>query len=153
MVKLRELRTCGFTLFLRSFVHEWLGGDLKPNLPMLGHPLPIYLCPCVGIISNSLINIKQLTGQRRDEGGGGSRGFGTLFMLVLPSSCFIFELWLGGSFLAFFFYSWLTTEMLCAAPPSISISCVWRLRHSTTFAKFQGWYTICWDNWGTKTTN
>ncbi len=33
---------------------------------------------------------------------------------------------------------------------SISISCVCRLAHCTTFAKWQGWYTICWDNWGTK---
>ncbi len=36
---------------------------------------------------------------------------------------------------------------------SIGISCVWRLGHCTTFVKCQGWYTIFWDNWGTKTTN
>ncbi len=36
---------------------------------------------------------------------------------------------------------------------SISISRVCRLGHCTTFAKCQSWYIICWDNWGTKTTN
>ncbi len=36
---------------------------------------------------------------------------------------------------------------------SISISNVCRLGHCTTFAKCQGWYAICWDKWGTKTTN
>ncbi len=35
---------------------------------------------------------------------------------------------------------------------SISISGVCRLGHCTSFAKCQGWYKICWDNWGTKTT-
>ncbi len=36
---------------------------------------------------------------------------------------------------------------------SISISGVCRLGHCTTFVKCQGWYTICWDDWGTKATN
>ncbi len=36
---------------------------------------------------------------------------------------------------------------------SIGISCVCRLARCTTFAKCQGWYTICWDKWGKKTTN
>ncbi len=33
---------------------------------------------------------------------------------------------------------------------SISISGVCRLGQCTTFAKCQGWFTICWDDWGTK---
>ncbi len=36
---------------------------------------------------------------------------------------------------------------------SISISSVCRSGHCTTFVKCHGWYTICWDNWGTKTTH
>ncbi len=35
---------------------------------------------------------------------------------------------------------------------NISISGVCRLGHCTTFAKWWGWYTMCWDNWGTKKT-
>ncbi len=36
---------------------------------------------------------------------------------------------------------------------SLSISGVSTLGHCTTIAKCQGRYTICWDNWDTKTTN
>ncbi len=78
----------GFTL-LRS---QTVWGDLKPNFANARAPPPILLCPCIGIITNSLVKIKGLTGQRGDEGGGGSRGFGTLSNFVLPSSCFVFQL-------------------------------------------------------------
>ncbi len=36
---------------------------------------------------------------------------------------------------------------------SISISGGYRLWHCTIYVKCQGWDTICWGNWGTKTTN
>ncbi len=76
-----------FYLFLRFSVHERLGGDLKPNFAdARAPPPPISLCPCAGVITNSLVKIKQLTGQRGDEGGWGLRGFGTLSKFVLPSS-------------------------------------------------------------------
>ncbi len=38
------------------------GGGCGEGLP------PISMCPCVGVITDSLFQIKQLTGQRGDEG-------------------------------------------------------------------------------------
>ncbi len=45
---------------------------------------------------------------------------------------------------------WIQHNIYIFISISISISCVCRLGYCTTFAKWQGWYTICWDNWGTK---
>ncbi len=39
------------------------GGGCGEGLP------PFSMCPCVGVITNSLFQIKQLAGQRRYEGG------------------------------------------------------------------------------------
>ncbi len=39
------------------------GGGCGEGLP------PISMFPCVGVITDSLFQIKQLTGQRGDEGG------------------------------------------------------------------------------------
>ncbi len=39
------------------------GGGCGKGLP------PISMCPCIGVITKSLAQIKQWTGQRGDEGG------------------------------------------------------------------------------------
>jgi hypothetical protein len=39
------------------------GGGCGEGLP------PISMCPCIGVIIDSLLQIKQLTGLRGDEGG------------------------------------------------------------------------------------
>ncbi len=48
---------------------------------------------------------------------------------------------------------WIQHNIYIFISISIGISCVCRLAQCTIFAKCQGWYTICWDKWGTKTTN
>ncbi len=48
---------------------------------------------------------------------------------------------------------WIQHNILIFISISIGISCACRLAHCIIFAKCQGWYTICWDKWETKTTN
>ncbi len=48
---------------------------------------------------------------------------------------------------------WIQHNIYIFISISIGISCVYRLAHCTIFEKCQGWYTIFWDTWGTKTTN
>ncbi len=45
---------------------------------------------------------------------------------------------------------WIQHNIYIFISISISISDVCRLAYCTTFAKCQGWYTICCDNWGIK---
>ncbi len=39
------------------------GATVTPILPMLGHSPPIFVCPSIGDITVSLVNLMQLIGQ------------------------------------------------------------------------------------------
>jgi hypothetical protein len=85
--------------------------------PTLGHPPPISLCPCVGVITNTLIQIKKLMGQRGDEGGGGVKGVWHFVEVYFAVILLCFQVVSGGNFYGNFFGLMTQDEkVLCRTP-------------------------------------